>query len=187
MGYIISGLRLSLEEPEDSLVVKAAGLLGVGVEMIASWRVLRRSLDARRRRPPVYVYNLEITLRGNPALLVPSAGGIKVERKEEDQGRPGMPDPCSALAGGGPDKTPKERPVVVGAGPAGLFAALVLASQGLPVLLLERGQSLEGRIKDVEAFWQGGRLDPESNVQFGEGGAGAFSDGKLTKIGRAHV
>jgi len=180
MRYIISGLRLSLDEPEDSLVSKAALLLGIGEGMIASWRVLRRSLDARRRRPPVYVYNLEITLAGNPALLVPSAGGIKVERKEEDQGSPGMPVPCPTMAGSGPDQTFKGRTVVVGAGPAGLFAALALAARGVPVLLLERGRRLEERIKDVEAFWQGGRLDPESNVQFGEGGAGAFSDGKLT-------
>ena len=69
--------------------------------------------------------------------------------------------------------------IIVGAGPAGLFAALILANAGLRPILLERGQPVEQRQKDVEAFWSGGALLPESNVQFGEGGAGAFSDGKL--------
>lgn len=180
MNYIISGLGISLDEPEDSLATKAAGLLGIAVEMISSWRILRRSLDARRRRAPIYVYNLEIFLRGNPPVRSRSEGGITIERQDEENGLSGVLTPYPAVTGGGPDKTIKERPVVVGAGPAGLFAALVLASQGLPVLLLERGKTLEERIRDVEAFWQEGRLDPQSNVQFGEGGAGAFSDGKLT-------
>ncbi len=73
-------------------------------------------------------------------------------------------------------------PIVVGAGPAGLFAALVLARCGARPILLERGRPVEHRQADVERFWSGGPLDPDSNVQFGEGGAGAFSDGKLNKV-----
>ena len=89
----------------------------------------------------------------------------------------------------------KHRPVIVGSGPCGLFAALILAQQGFKPIVLERGKAVDERVIDVQRFWNTGEFDPRSNVQFGEGGAGTFSDGKLTtqiknkrcQIGRAHV
>lgn len=178
MTYIISGLITSLDEAEDSLAAKAAGIMGISLEMISSWRILRRSLDARRSRPPFFVYNIEIQITGEPLLFPPPAGGIRFEQKDPAGQK------TEAFTAQTPEETPGKaralRPVVVGMGPAGLFAALTLSRRGLPPLILERGKKLEERLQDVEIFWRDGILVEESNVQFGEGGAGAFSDGKLT-------
>ncbi len=162
----IPNITLTLDEEENILPEKAAGALGVPPDRIQDLRILRKSLDARRKNRIQFVYTLECSLA--PA-----------EEKKE------ISTPSSA----GPVQTPPRaarvfrkqgsRPVVVGTGPAGLFAALQLAEMGAPPLIIERGKEVPERIKDVEKFWREGVLDAESNVQFGEGGAGTFSDGKL--------
>jgi uncharacterized FAD-dependent dehydrogenase len=171
----INGLFLEAGEPEDSLHGRVASLLGVSSEDIHSVEVLRRSLDARRTRPPRFVYLLRATLRegtswGVDEGICPGASALPVAPVQDDSRR--------LLSG----ETPvfKNRPVIVGAGPAGLFAALSIVERGAPALLLERGKTVPIRVSDVEKFWERGVLNPESNVCFGEGGAGTFSDGKLT-------
>lgn len=131
--------------------------------------IYRRSVDARRGRPLRYVYTVDIATACQDGVL-PSLKGIKHEIMEE--GSYVCPHKDGFLS----------RPVVVGFGPAGMFAALLLAHTGARPIVLERGASVDERIKKVDSFWSSGVLDTESNVQFGEGGAGSFSDGKLNTL-----
>ena len=148
------------------LAAEAARLLRAREKDILSLRVLRRSVDAREEVR--LVYTVEVSLREESAALRRTRSR-KVSRSQ----------PAPAYIPPSPLPAPETPPVVVGAGPAGLFAALVLARAGLRPILLERGRPVERRKADVERFWATGELDLTSNVQFGEGGAGAFSDGKL--------
>jgi len=171
----INGLTLSVGESEALLPARAASLLGLPAEAVESLRVIRKSVDARRSRPPRFVYLLAVRIpEGTPFSVDETIAGVTVA-EEPDAPVVGQAGPSAA---GFP--APVRRPVVVGCGPAGIFAALTLAQKGIPVLLLERGKTLSDRLVDVHSFWEKGILEPESHVHFGEGGAGTFSDGKLT-------
>ena len=134
-----------------------------------AFSVYRRSIDARRNRPLRYVYTVDIS-PVNERETISRLKGAKYDILSEK----GYSCPTLNRAGA--------RPVVVGFGPAGMFAALLLAKAGARPLVLERGKSVDERVKSVELFWRTGILDPESNVQYGEGGAGSFSDGKLNTL-----
>lgn len=162
----IEGLKQRPGRGPRDLVREAARLLRVGENDIKSIYVLRRSVDAREDVELVYT------------VAVDAADEEKVLRRIHNK-KVFRYVPAPAYALPGPVAPPELSPVVVGAGPAGLFAALVLAKAGAKPILLERGRTVEQRQADVERFWQTGELDVRSNVQFGEGGAGAFSDGKL--------
>ena len=132
---------------------------------ITACTVLRKAIDAREDLTLVYTVSVSVK---NEAQVLRRCRDKRVSVYKQEVYF--LPPPVTA---------PAVRPIVVGAGPAGLFAALVLARCGARPILLERGRPVEHRQVDVERFWSGGPLDPDSNVQFGEGGAGAFSDGKL--------
>ena len=160
----LTELKLPLDHDDTALREAAAVRLGVGVGRLRQVQVARRGYDARKRSAICLVYTLDVAVEDGAGLAA----------------RPGvLPAPsleynfvARAPAGG-------ERPVVIGAGPCGLFAGLMLARMGFAPIILERGQAVRVRTRDTWGLWRRGVLDPESNVQFGEGGAGTFSDGKL--------
>lgn len=161
----IDQLRLLPGEPEAALLSKCARLLRTDPSALTGLTVLRRAIDAREGL--TFVYTVAVSAPQETALLRRCRDKRVTAYAPE---RYALPAPVAA---------PEVRPIVVGAGPAGLFAALVLARCGARPILLERGRCVEQRQRDVQTFWRTGQLDTESNVQFGEGGAGAFSDGKL--------
>lgn len=165
--YRIHDVVLGLKEDaaQAALATKIAQKLGIPSASVSDLRVVKRSLDTRKA-PPRYVYTVELSL-GKDAARPNALSKLEIVSPAENE-RWVLRKKWS-----GPP------PVVVGAGPAGLFAALTLAEAGCPPILLERGKSVEPRARDVSQLYARGLLDPESNVCFGEGGAGTFSDGKL--------
>ena len=158
-------IKVPYDAPKEALPAEAAKRLGKRPGDIKGIKILKRALDARRgRREVSYVYNLGVSIDDEET--VAEALGLSLVKEEPYI----VPEP----------KREHERPVVVGFGPAGMFCSYVLAKAGLKPIVLERGRPADERKKDVLSFWKTGKLSPESNVQFGEGGAGTFSDGKLT-------
>ena len=170
MSLKIANIRLELDEPEESLPAKLSERLGIGPSGIARWRILRKSLDARRHDDLHFVYAAEVELPEAEAEIAERRAGPDLEPFRAERFE--WPEPGSTPLG--------HRPVVVGSGPAGLVAGYLLALGGYRPLILERGREVKDRVADVRRFDAGGPLDPESNYLFGEGGAGTFSDGKLT-------
>jgi len=167
---IINGIKLSLGEKEETLAAKVADALKVKKDDIKELDIVRKSLDARRHRPPFFVYLLKIKISPDVQLPRQLETGLQISEAEDIQDMPGI----------SPVTSPKHPVVIIGSGPAGLFAAYHLAQSRIFPTILERGEPIEKRIKDVEEFWEKGMLNTQSNVFFGEGGAGTFSDGKLT-------
>lgn len=149
---------------------QAARELRVSLEQIKSLSIVRKSVDARKK-PVVYVYTVDVEVSGGEKLLkkLRNKNAVWVQKKRYQFPRTGR-EPLT------------KRPVIVGTGPAGLFCGLMLARAGYRPILLERGEAARERKKTVDAFWATGELRPDSNVQFGEGGAGTFSDGKLNTL-----
>lgn len=169
----ISQIKMPVSHDPDELPVKAAGILHIKRTDILSWRIVRKSVDARKKPHIFLIYTVDLEVGNEERILRRNEkNGIQIQRVEETLYRfPEYPPPSGI-----------KRPVVVGTGPAGLFCGYLLALHGFRPILLERGKSVENRQRDVADFWKNGVLEPDSNVQFGEGGAGAFSDGKLNTL-----
>ncbi|MCF7972321.1 MAG: FAD-dependent monooxygenase [Phycisphaerae bacterium] len=164
----VNDLTLPFDHAPDALSKAIAKRLGVSPKGLQDIKIVRQSIDARRRTSIVFVYAVDVKVGNEAKVLKACVGDAKIGPA------PGMIYVLTKRA-----KQPRTVPVVVGSGPCGLFCALILAQQGVRPLLIERGRTVKARIRDVHRFWQQGELDPVSNVQFGEGGAGTFSDGKL--------
>ena len=185
----INQIKLSIFEAgndrkkeDEKLRLKAARLLKIQPEGIRKLRILRRSVDARDRSDIRFVYTITVKLRDS--ITGPTADSERDFIKRLGNRNITQEEYVPVTIGKLPDEissslSEAERPVIAGMGPCGLFAALVLAREGLRPIVLERGSSVAERQEKVESFLSGGRLDPECNMQFGEGGAGTFSDGKL--------
>jgi uncharacterized FAD-dependent dehydrogenase len=165
----VTELKLPLGHPPEALPAALADRLGVAPAEIARWSVWRRGHDARKTSAIAMVYTLDVELRDERAALARLAADPKVQPTPDTAYRPVAQAPAGLA----------HRPVVIGAGPCGLFAGLILAEMGFRPIILERGKAVRERTKDTWGLWRKGVLNPESNVQFGEGGAGTFSDGKL--------
>jgi hypothetical protein len=164
----LTELRLPLGHEPELLRAAILARLGLAEEELLDVQVFRRGHDARKPRAIMWVYTLDLTLRDEPGVLARHAGDAHLRPAPETRYR------FVARAAEG-----AMRPVVIGTGPCGLLAALVLAQMGFRPIILERGKLVRERTKDTWGLWRRGVLVPESNVQFGEGGAGTFSDGKL--------
>jgi uncharacterized FAD-dependent dehydrogenase len=164
----LTELKLPLGHPPEALEAAVAECLGVEAAEILECRIVRRAHDARRKAAILMVYSVDVSVRCEARALARVSGDGRVKPAPDIRYRP------VARATGR-----ESRPVVIGAGPCGLFAGLVLSQMGFRPIILDRGKVVRERTRDTWGLWRRGVLDPESNVQFGEGGAGTFSDGKL--------
>ncbi len=164
----LTEIRLPLDHGAEALAAAVAARLGVAQDEIRDIKVFRRAHDARRKAAIVFSYTLDVDLADEAGVLARHRGDAHVSL---------TPDASYRFVGHAPAGA--SRPVVVGTGPCGILAALVLAQMGFRPIILERGKVVRERTKDTWGLWRRGVLNPASNVQFGEGGAGTFSDGKL--------
>ena len=164
----IRDIALPPEHNVNQLQFEAAQLLKVPNSKVRGLKLVKRSVDARKKPDVKIIYTVDVAIDGNEEKIIRKSGCKRASIA-----------PISYYKVPKCPNKPEKRPVIVGFGPAGMFAALILAKAGLNPIVLERGEDAETRHRKVQKFWETGELDVRSNVQFGEGGAGTFSDGKL--------
>lgn len=165
----ITELKLPLDHPQNALKIAIIDRLGINATELTSYTVFRQGFDARKRNEILLVYTIDVEVANEQAIL---------KRLQNDPHISLTPDTTYHFVSQAPANLAL-RPIVIGTGPCGLFAGLILAQMGFRPIILERGKEVRERTKDTFGLWRKGRFNPESNVQFGEGGAGTFSDGKL--------
>lgn len=172
----VSQLKINIERMEGKeekkvLLKEIAKLLRIDPSQIQAMEIMKKSIDARKKPLIKYIYTVDVAVDQEKKLLAKIKNDNVTQAKRNEY----------SFAPTG-TKSLTNRPIVIGTGPAGLFAAYMLAKHGYKPLVLERGADVDTRVLDVERFWKTNELNPESNVQFGEGGAGTFSDGKLNTV-----
>jgi len=165
----ITELKLPLNHTEYMLKTAILDRLGIGTAELITYTIFRQGFDARKRNAILLVYTVDIEAANEQTIL---------NRLQDDPHISLTPDSTYRFVTHA-SKDPAQRPVIIGTGPCGLFAGLILAQMGFRPIILERGKEVRERTKDTFGLWRKSRFTPESNVQFGEGGAGTFSDGKL--------
>ncbi|MEI6875837.1 MAG: hypothetical protein WCL50_12000, partial [Spirochaetota bacterium] len=171
MSIRLFEIKLPIEHRVEDFPKAITASLGIQARELLSFSIRREAIDARKKSAVHFSYTIDAEVVEEARVLA-MKHACRVAPRPDESYAPTKP---------GTEKL-VHRPVVVGTGPAGLFAGLTLARVGFRPILLERGRRVEERVGDVEGFWREGRFDPESNAQFGEGGAGTFSDGKLTTL-----
>jgi uncharacterized FAD-dependent dehydrogenase len=166
----LTELKLPLDHAPSDLHNAILKRLGIAVDELVGFSIFRRSYDARKPSAIVFIYTLDVDVKNEKTLLARLRGDRHISP---------TPDTAYRFVAQASKTQTMPRPVIIGTGPCGLFAGLILAQMGFRPIILERGKSVRERTKDTFGLWRQGQLDPESNVQFGEGGAGTFSDGKL--------
>ncbi len=168
----ISQIKIEIPHTEDRLKEKVLKLLRLRERDLISFRILKKSLDARKKPHLYNVYTVIVEVKNEERIKRLPQNATKIDKAKLTTYA------CKATG----TKELEKRPIIIGTGPAGLFCGYQLAKLGYRPILLERGAAIDERIKDVETFWEKGILKTQSNVQFGEGGAGTFSDGKLNTL-----
>ncbi len=163
VNNIKANLDIDLEGLKEIVSMKT----GLDPEYIKNIRIAKKSIDARNKTNVCFVYSIDMEVRGDEDYILSILAWKDCELVKNEPFTPAL------------RLTPKSRPIIVGTGPAGMFAGLALAKMGMKPILLERGKEVSRRQQDIKTFWEKGKLNTNSNVQFGEGGAGTFSDGKL--------
>ncbi|MGI8560056.1 MAG: NAD(P)/FAD-dependent oxidoreductase [Luteimonas sp.] len=187
----LTDLKLPLDHSESALAAAILGRLDIAADELVGFTVAKRSYDARRRGAIMLIYAVDVETRREATILERLGAQLAAAAKSDPEAAAAGPPPRPSVAKVQPtpdtryrpvaraSATVAPRPVVIGTGPCGLFAGLVLAQMGFRPILLERGKAVRERTVDTFGLWRKRILNPESNVQFGEGGAGTFSDGKL--------
>lgn len=175
----IDEISLTLQEDEAVLFEKIAKILGLEKKEIIGFSVVKKAIDSRDKRDILFVYSVDVEIEDPEGYFLQKA---KANMKNIKRHRVRLQEPYVYGIKKAPASGKSNRPVIVGTGPSGLFAGLVLAEAGMRPILVERGKEVDERVKDVAKFFATGKLDVRSNVQFGEGGAGTFSDGKLHTV-----
>lgn len=167
----IQQIKLPVSHTREELVRKILKTLKIQKDELLSWKIRKQSLDARKKPELFFVYTVQAKVKNEQKILKRvNSNNVMLTNEKEFQYLHGAEEKNTS------------RPVIVGSGPAGLFCAYYLVQAGLKPIVLERGKDVDSRLKEVEEFWNTGKLNPECNVQFGEGGAGTFSDGKLNTL-----
>lgn len=177
----VEEIVLRLDQDDHDLLVEVAEVLNVAQDSIFNLKVAKRAIDSRNRKKVLFVYSVNAEVENTTEVLEKlekTPDGEKIIKRHRIR----IYEPFIYEIQTIKPKKDAKRPVVVGTGPAGLFAALILAQSGCRPLVLERGKKVDARVKDIKTFYKNAKLNTESNIQFGEGGAGTFSDGKLNTL-----
>lgn len=178
----ITQLKLALDHTEEDLTAAIEALLEIETAQLNSYTIYKRSYDARKKSKILLIYQIDVSVLESDASASEALEQQILAKHQKTKQVIPSPDTqykFVAKADAGSNVADNQRPIVIGFGPCGLLAALLLAQMGLKPIVLERGQNVKQRTKDTWELWRQGKLNTESNVQFGEGGAGTFSDGKL--------
>ncbi|HEY8119512.1 MAG TPA: NAD(P)/FAD-dependent oxidoreductase [Methylophilaceae bacterium] len=174
----LTELKLPITHPESALKAEVLRRLDIPADQLLNYTIAKRSHDARKRSAIVFIYSIDVEIAGGEA-----AEQALLKRQKADKHLTVTPDTNYKQVAAAPAdfyaNAKHARPIVIGTGPCGMFAGLMLAKMGFKPIILERGKAVRERTKDTWGMWRGAKLNPESNTQFGEGGAGTFSDGKL--------
>lgn len=167
--YRVQQIKLPIDHSEDELRAEIASELRISEDKIDSFEIYKKSIDARKKDNILFIYTVDVETKEE----------IKIPKKNSNIS---LAEPFTYEVKITGEIELNNRPVIIGSGPAGLFCGLVLAENGYKPIIIERGKKVPDRVKDIEKFWSNSTLNEESNIQFGEGGAGTFSDGKLNTL-----